>query len=315
MDIKKYEVLLNTVDKGSFVKACEELGYTQSGITHMMNSLEKEIGFPLLRRSNKGVQLTSEGRMVLPTIRELVKLQNKLNQQFDLICGLETGKLRIGSFPTMAGVWIPQVIRTFQERYPHIQIELLEENSLKRLELWLSEGFIDMCFISRQPYHTFGWVDLKEDPYLAVLPAGHPLTACSQVSAETLMKESFLMCRSLDGLDQDIKRYFERLGISVKFKFTSNSDYTIVFMVEQNLGIGMLPELILDKILGQFAGGVETRPLFPPVSRRLGLAVRTFHEISPAMERFIKCTKDVLCENKSGKKRQSHHDVSENGRD
>ena len=51
MDIKKYEVLLAAIDKGSLVRVCEELGYTQSGLTHMMNSLEKEIGFPLLQRT------------------------------------------------------------------------------------------------------------------------------------------------------------------------------------------------------------------------------------------------------------------------
>ena len=72
MDIKKYEVLLSTLDKGCFAKACEDLGYTQPAITHMMKSMEREIGFPLLKRSNKGIQLTSEGREVLPLIRELV---------------------------------------------------------------------------------------------------------------------------------------------------------------------------------------------------------------------------------------------------
>ena len=72
LDIKKYEVLLSTLDKGCFAKACEDLGYTQPAITHMMKSMEREIGFPLLKRSNKGIQLTSEGREVLPLIRELV---------------------------------------------------------------------------------------------------------------------------------------------------------------------------------------------------------------------------------------------------
>lgn len=72
LDIKKYEVLLSTLDKGCFAKACEDLGYTQPAITHMMKSMEREIGFPLLKRSNKGIQLTSEGREVLPLIRGLV---------------------------------------------------------------------------------------------------------------------------------------------------------------------------------------------------------------------------------------------------
>ena len=59
MNIKKYEVLLNTLNRGCFAKACEDLGYSQPAITHMMKSMEREIGLPLLRRSNKGIQLTN----------------------------------------------------------------------------------------------------------------------------------------------------------------------------------------------------------------------------------------------------------------
>lgn len=298
MDIKKYEVLLNTLDKGSFSKACEFLGYTQSGITHMMNSLEREVGFPILRRSNKGIQLTAEGQRVLPTIRELVKLNAKLNQEFDLIRGVETGKVCIGSFPTVAGVWLPKIFRTFQEKYPKIQIELLEENSLERLEKWLAEGSIDLCFVSKQPYHTFKWIKLKNDPYLVVLPKNHPLAKYDCIPAKFITGTSFLMCMSLDGLDKDISRYFRRMGISMKYKFTSNSDYTIVFMVEQNLGISMLPKLILDKILCNCDKSVVVRPLLPPVYRELGIAIRSLQDISPAMKRFIECTKKVLLEEK-----------------
>ncbi|MBN7772082.1 LysR substrate-binding domain-containing protein [Clostridium aminobutyricum] len=294
MDTKKYEVLLHTIDKGSFIKTCEDMGYTQSGITHMMNSLENEIGFSLLQRSNKGVQLTPEGKQVLPTIRELVKLNDKLNQEFDLIKGLETGKVRIGSFVTVASVWLPRVIQTFQERYPGIQIELFEENSIWRLEEWLQEGFIDICFFSKQPYHNFEWIDLKKDPYLAVLPANHPFAKLNQVPVEAFVGESFLMFRSLDGPDRDISRYFERNGIPLKSKYSCSSDFSVVFMIEHNLGISMIPELILEKILHSQIINVVTKPLFPHVYRQLGLAVRSFQNISPAMERFIKCTKDVL---------------------
>ena len=61
MESKKLEALMMSVDLGSFTRAAEVLGYTQSGLTHMMNSLEKEIGVPLLERGRGGVRLTPEG--------------------------------------------------------------------------------------------------------------------------------------------------------------------------------------------------------------------------------------------------------------
>ena len=61
MESKKLEILVTAVDLGSFSKASEVVGYTQSGLTHMMDALEREIGFPLLQRSHGGVQLTEQG--------------------------------------------------------------------------------------------------------------------------------------------------------------------------------------------------------------------------------------------------------------
>ena len=63
MDGKKLEILMTTVDLGSFSKASEVVGYTQSGLTHMMDALEKEIGFPLLKRTHMGIQLTKQGEI------------------------------------------------------------------------------------------------------------------------------------------------------------------------------------------------------------------------------------------------------------
>ena len=73
VESKKLEALLMAVDLGSFTKAAEVMGYTQSGLTHMMNSLEREVGFTLLERGRGGVRLTKEGERVAPAIREFLQ--------------------------------------------------------------------------------------------------------------------------------------------------------------------------------------------------------------------------------------------------
>lgn len=77
MDTRKIEALLTSIEAGTFTKAAAQLGCTQSGLTHMMDSLEKEVGFPLLSRSRSGVQLTENGEALLPAMRELVKWSNQ----------------------------------------------------------------------------------------------------------------------------------------------------------------------------------------------------------------------------------------------
>ena len=69
MSIKKYEIFLQTADLGSFTKASEMLGYTQSAISHIITSLEDELGVKLLLRDRFGVRLTQEGQQLLPAIR------------------------------------------------------------------------------------------------------------------------------------------------------------------------------------------------------------------------------------------------------
>ena len=81
MDAKKLEILMTAVDLGSFSKASEVVGYTQSGLTHLVDSLEREIGFPLIRRSYSGIALTEAGENLLPDIRQFLQANANLENQ------------------------------------------------------------------------------------------------------------------------------------------------------------------------------------------------------------------------------------------
>ena len=295
MDIKKYEVLLAAVDKGSLVKVCEEQGYTQSGLTHMMNSLEKEVGFPLLQRTNRGVRLTEEGRMVLPLIREIVRLNENLEQQFARINGLECGRVRIGTYPTIACAWLPGIIKKLNNEHPGIQVEVIEENSVYRLQKLLREGVIDLCYTSRQEHMTGEWKSIGKDPYYALLPADHPSAHKEKIDVGELMGSTFLMCKSVDGMDPDIDRVFTKSGIPITTGYTCNSDNTIVYMVEQGLGVSILPKLFLDMAMPEGSSrGIAVRPLIQDGFRELGVLVTSFKELSPAMEILLEVTSEEL---------------------
>ena len=77
MDSKKLEILMTAVDLGSFSKASEVVGYTQSGLTHLVDSLEREIGLTLVRRDHSGIALTEEGEALMPAIREFLRANAK----------------------------------------------------------------------------------------------------------------------------------------------------------------------------------------------------------------------------------------------
>ena len=97
MESKKLEALLMAVDLGSFTKAAEVLGYTQSGLTHMMNSLEKEVGFTLLERGRSGVRLTEEGERIAPAVREFLQANARLDSVIEQVASSRTEIIRVSS--------------------------------------------------------------------------------------------------------------------------------------------------------------------------------------------------------------------------
>ena len=76
MDTKKYEVLEKTVELSSLTKAAQELGLTQSGVSHMLAAIEAELQLPLLKRTRTGARLTPEGEQMMPYIHEIVRQES-----------------------------------------------------------------------------------------------------------------------------------------------------------------------------------------------------------------------------------------------
>lgn len=102
MDTKKLEALAAAVEYGSFTRAAENLGYTQSGLTHMMNSLEKDIGFPVLLRGRQGVRLTPAGERIFPLIRNLLDADEALGREIGRINTNREETVRLRDDPLLA---------------------------------------------------------------------------------------------------------------------------------------------------------------------------------------------------------------------
>ena len=126
MDINKYILFADVAATKNFTKSGERMGYTQPGVSHVLKAMERELGFPLFLRTPKGVTLTSNAETILPLVRELLAVNEQLTQTVSNINGLETGHLCIATFASISRSWLPQVIFAFKQKYPGIEIELLE---------------------------------------------------------------------------------------------------------------------------------------------------------------------------------------------
>jgi DNA-binding transcriptional LysR family regulator len=271
---------MKVVELGSLTKAADVLGFTQSAVSHTIHSLEEEFGFSLLTRSRSGVKLTDNGEQLLPTIREILKWNEHLEQEVAAIHGIEMGTIRIGTFTSVSVNWLPSILKEFQHDFPKIDFKIMEGN-YRQIEDWIAEGKIDCGFLSLPTRSTFDVIPLQKDQMLVILPADHPLSSQSVVTIPQIEKEPFIMPSK--GSDDDINRVLSKASIRPDIKFKVGDDYAIMAMVEKGLGISILPELVLR---GQ-QRNIRIMELEEPRYRSLGIAVNSLKHISPAVKRFL----------------------------
>lgn len=287
MSLIKYEVFLKVVELGSLTKAAEMLGFTQSGISHTLSSLEQEFGFPLLVRSRSGVKLTVNGEQVLQPIREILNWNEQLKQQVTDIHGLETGTITIGTFTSVSVHWLPDIIKQFREEYPYIEFKLMEGGYLE-IEQWIEAGVVDCGFLSLPTRERFEVIPLMQDRMLAILPLSHPLSKAPNMPLSQIAYEDFIIPKP--GSDYDVQRVLEKAGIKPNIKFSAGDDYAIIAMVEKGLGISILPELVTRFQYERVAMLELEQQSF----RSLGIAVNSMKYASPATRRFLQHVQNWL---------------------
>ena len=286
MDTKKYEVFAKTVELGSLTRAAEELGLTQSGVSHILAAMEEELGFTLLKRSRAGVRLTAEGEQLLPCIREIVRQEGLLRERAASLRGGVSGTVRNGTFTSVATHWLPGMMQSFQTAYPGVEFRLFN-GDYHDVDGWLRDGSVDLGFVAL-PLSDKDWecIVLRDDPLLVILPPDYDLQGREQLDIHALQGMDFLM-PSL-GFHLDIMR---ALGsVEPNIRKTQVSDSVIISMVEHGLGVSVLSELVLK---GR-RDNVVAVPMDPPAARELGIAVRSKKELRPIARRFITEAKEIL---------------------
>ena len=289
MATDKYKVFLEAIDVGSFSGAAEKLGYTPSGVVHMMNSLEKEFGFPLFQRSNKGVTLTPDGERIVPVLRDMMRCEEQLYQVSSEIRGVIVGDITIGSYFSIAASWLPGVICRFQKDYPNVGIKIIE-GVHQKLDQLLCEQLADFCLFSYPPDGECQWIPLKRDRMVAVLASGHPMAKLSSFPIVSFRDEPFIM--PADGYDYDSMKVLNRHGINPSISYSTGEDHAAIAMIAAGLGIGLFNELATS---GRTANTVLL-PLDPPEYAELGVAYPASRILSPATKRFIKYLKVYVSE-------------------
>ncbi len=287
MDIKRWKVMLAVDEYGSFTRVGEELDYTQSGITQMMKALEKDVGFSLFIKDNHGVTLTHEAKSLIPYIRDLLHANEVLNQEIAFLNGAQKGTIKIGTYLSCSIHWIPKIIREFQQEHPDIIFKVYEGTEAELVD-WIQDRRVDIGFISYQKGQNYQFLPVMDDDLYAVLPLNHPLARLGEIPIEAFQDVPFITTEYTVG--NDVHRVLKQYNVKPNIRYFAVNEFTVLSMVEHELGLSILPGLLLRGQVGDFA----VRPITQKAYRRLGLAFSSPEELSPASKIFLKYARNFL---------------------
>ena len=280
--LRQLQYLVALRDSGHFGRAAERCFVTQSTLSAALRELETLIGITLVERTSRvvrftpaGIALTEKARRVLREAEELVDLARAAGQPL-------TGDLRMGVIPTIAPFLLPAVLPRLRARFPDLKLYLREETSQAACES-LQRGQLD-CVLLAMPF-ACGDVDsarLFDDPLLVAFPASEEHLP-DQVSPDELAPGRLLLLEDGHCLKEHALAACNRPELRAGSMMLGTSLHTLVQMVENGLGVTLVPQMAIDAgVLG--STGVQVRPL------RSGNAAREIALIwrrgSPRAEEF-----------------------------
>ena len=296
MDAKKLEILMTAVDLGSFSKASEVVGYTQSGLTHLVNSMEREIGFALIIRSHNGISLTEQGKELVPAIRQFLQANASLENRIQAMAKQQGETIRIAAYASMAMFWMPEILYRFRRICPKVDVDLrMVDHALEPFEL-LQEGKTDVIFASRQSGVSCEWTPLYNELLYAILPKNYPLNGRTWFPLKEFEGKDFLM--PYGRFDIDVHVAFKKEGVKAREQTVYVDDETVIRMVGKGLGISMMSEFM---IRGN-TDDVCCVPVVPECIRELGMGMKKDEEPSDSVQKLKDCVLEYVGELKKRKK-------------
>lgn len=277
----KFKIFKKVVEAGGFTKAGDELGMTQSAVSHAIHALEVDLGFILINRSRGRIMLTREGQMLIDYVYALVAAEDRLLNQINSIKQIETGTIRIGSFTSASSRLLPNILSAFDKAFPEVQVEIIEDgyDALKRA---LEEGIVDVTFLESQyvePQHYV--LPYFKDEIIAIVPSQYNLS--QQEDFDISMIECYPFIMPDNDADTFLHRLFDRYHVRPHLKYKVLLMSTVFSMVEKGLGMSVVPESTLNKTLYDF----DIFPLKDPVQRQINIVAMKSSLSSPLISAFF----------------------------
>ena len=274
-------------EEGTFGKAADRLGFTQSAVSQQVAALEQMVGQPLFDRPSgpRRPELTEAGRLLLGHAERILEAIQIAEQDLDRFARGVVGKLSIGVFQSISSRVLPSVLRELHQHAPDVELNLMVEEADQYTKL--ANGDVDLLCVSGDIPDYCECRYLGADPHVALVPAGHPE---GPVDLLSLSGKPMVGQPKGDTCGIEVDQGLERLGVSPNFAFRSHDNAAVQGMIGAGVGIAIVPLLTVDLT----DAATEIRPTVPEIPpRQLWIVWLKGRTLSPIAQRFIDIAVDV----------------------
>ncbi|MFU8864677.1 MAG: LysR substrate-binding domain-containing protein [Rhodobacterales bacterium] len=280
--LRQLRFLVTLSDTLNFSRAAEKCHVTQPTLSSGLKELEDQLGVTLAERSKRTVMMTPLGTEIVRRARVVLNDVADIEALAHAHAGTVRGDLRLGAIPTVGPFLVPRALPLLRRAWPDQRLFLREELT-ESLVAGLAEGRLDLILVALpHPIGAFETELLFEDGYELATPVGHPLSGRADVSGAALADASLLLLEKGHCLQRHALEAYAELGTPPGDAFAATSLPTLISMVEEGLGITLLPQLAVDAGIAR-GHAIALTPLPDACPRRVVLAWRA---TSPHTQRF-----------------------------
>jgi len=246
MDLRQLQYVVAVAEELSFTRAASRCTIAQSGLSHQIAQLEKELGVALFHRTSRSVRLTPEGHAFLPFARRVLRDADGVRAEIAELRGMVRGRLRIGSIPVSYGdLDLLGLLREFRQAYPAIDVSLSDEGSLSTVTALLAGG-LDVAFVGLYAHQVppgLALQLLKVDPLVAVVGRDHGLRGAGVVSLAHLADGNpFLESHADSGLRVQVDEACTRARARRQVVCELRNPADLASLAVQGIGVAVVPQ-------------------------------------------------------------------------
>lgn len=267
------------VEEGGFRAAANRANRSQAALSTSLKELEKTLGQPLFESGNTS-KLTPFGEICLPKVTQFLNVYQALDNDLRAAAAGQQGRVRIASVPSVAAKLIPSVLGAFCERYPNVEVSLIDDNAAG-VETRLLSGEVDLALgnCSEVDNGVIDFTPLISDPIGVVCLRDNPIAKKQDgIEWRTLLEQPFIRNGTCTLLDPTPAR-----ALSEQALYSVENITSLFSVLELGIGVTTLPKLAFPTN--------ETRliwlPLIdPPLKRQIGIFRLAERTISPQAQAF-----------------------------